>query len=104
MNIAFLWSAIHQQLCIVGRSFEVRKMVKEALGKVESVRVTSSGFDFMRLRRAEGESIVFFGAGHRLNVLYLEFRWKSEECLPTHVMLRYVRYAVRAIVNKPLQL
>ena len=35
-------------------------MVKEALGKVESIRVTSSGFDFMRLRRAEGESIVFW--------------------------------------------
>jgi hypothetical protein len=63
MNIGFLWSAIHQQLCIVGRSFEARKMVKEALGKVESVRVTSSGFDFMRLRRAEGESIVFLEQG-----------------------------------------
>ena len=34
-------------------------MVKEALGKVESARVTSSGFDFMRHRRAEGESILF---------------------------------------------
>ena len=65
-KLTFFWSAIRQQLCIFGRSFEVREMVKEALRKVESVRVTSSGFGMIScVSEEQKERALFFGAGYR---------------------------------------